>query len=165
MKELLLLILVLVVVITLIVSPVFLIAYFASLSRKNKQKKIIEQIPKHAEFKVAVRYNRGQQQSEILKIKAFQGSGILYVLDQKICFRDTLNKNPYDFDSNTAKIEWTGINIVNGFIQWFKVADHKTEYYFNVETGMFIWHIFSKKMTTKQAYNKLKSLLPTSSNV
>jgi len=165
MKELLLLILVIAVVVASPVLLLFLIAYLASASRRKKQKKIVEQIPKHAEFKVAVRYNKGQQQSEILKIKAFQGSGILYVLDQKICFRDTLNKTPYDFDNNTAKIEWTGINIANGFIQWFKVADHKTEYYFNVETGMFIWHISSKKMTTKQAYDKLKSLLPTNSNV
>jgi len=159
MKELLLLILVLVVVIILIVSPIFLIAYLASASRRKKQKKTLEQIPKHAEFKVAVRYNKGNQQDVFLKIKAFQGSGILYVLDQKICFRDTLNKNSYDFDRNNAKIEWIGVNIVNGFIQWFKIVDDKTEYYFNVETGMFIWSLSSKKMTTKQVYNKLKSLL------
>jgi len=159
MKELLILALILVVVITLIIGPIFLVAYIASQSRRKKQEKTLKQVPKQAEFKVAVRYNRGYQQDEVLKIKAFQGSGILYVLDQKICFRDTLNKNPYDFDLNNTKVEWIGVNLVNGFIQWFKIADDKTQYYFNVETGMFIWSLSSKRMTTKQLYNKLKSLM------
>jgi len=28
--------------------------------------------------------------------------------------------------------------IANGFIQWFKAVYDKAEYYFNVETGMFL---------------------------
>jgi len=146
-------------VVILVLSPILLIAYLANISRRRKQKKTLEQIPKQAEFKVAVRYNKGQQQDELIKIKAFQGSGILYVLDKKIYFRDNLNKNTHDFDSETVKAEWIGINIANGFIKWFKVADNQAEYYFNVETGMFIWHISSKKITTKQVYNKLNALL------
>jgi len=159
MLKTLLLIFLIAVVIASPVLLIFLIAYLANRSRRKKQKKTLEQIPEQATFKVAVRYNKGNQQDIFLKIKAFQGSGILYVLDQKICFRDTLNKSSYDFDPNNVKIEWIGVNIVNGFIQWFKIVDDKTEYYFNVETGMFIWHLSSKRMTTRQVYNKLKSLL------
>jgi len=159
MLEALLLILTIAVVVSSPVLLIFLIAYLASASRRKKQKKTLEQVPKQATFKVAVRYNKGNQQDVFLKIKAFQGSGILYVLDKKICFRDNLSKNSYEFDPNTIKMEWVGINVANGLIKWFKIADSKTEYYFNVETGMFIMHLSSKKLTTQQVYNKLKSLL------
>jgi hypothetical protein len=41
-------------------------------------------------------------------MKAFQGSGVLYVLDNKIIFQDTLNQNPYSFDLKQQQLTGLG---------------------------------------------------------
>ena len=140
------------------IGLIFLIAFLASQSRKKKQEAVLATLPEGAKLKAIVRYNKGRQQTKILKMKAFQGSGVLYVLDKKIIFQDTLNQNPYSFDLKTAAVNWVGINAANGALNWFKVSDEQTEYYFNVESGMFIWHTSSGKPTTEQICNNLKSL-------
>jgi len=68
-------------------------SFIDSLFSKYKSKKNLITNTKTSQTKIAVRYNKGNQQDVFLEIKAFQGSGILYVLDQKIYFTDTLNKN------------------------------------------------------------------------
>lgn len=133
---------------------IFLIAYLAAQSRKKKQKVLLEQIetPKYHAF---VRYNMGNTQNEFFKLKAFQGSGIIYIEDRKIVFRDTLNQHPHTFNLDQASIKWEDVNLVNGLLKWFSVSDETTKYFFNIDSGMFIFNTNSSKPTTKSVFDKL----------
>ena len=74
----------------LFILPIFLIfsiAYIASKSRQKKQNTLLDNVPINASMKVILRYNFGQSQDKFIKMKAFQGSGVLYVLDNQIHFR------------------------------------------------------------------------------
>jgi len=79
-------------------------------------------------------------------MKAFQGSGVLYVLDDKTQYITTNNPNDnFIFDLKTSQINWIGVNLTNGLLEWFQLKNGEKDYYFNVETGMFIFNINSKK--------------------
>lgn len=133
---------------------IFLIAYFAARSRKKKQKFLLEHIGS-PEYYAFVRYNTGNTQNEFFKIKAFQGSGIIYIEDRNIYFVDTLHQNPHVFSLDNSTIKWEDINIVNGLLKWFSVSDDTKKYFFNIETGMFIFNTNSAKPTTKNVFEKL----------
>ncbi|MDH0673437.1 MULTISPECIES: hypothetical protein [Empedobacter] len=136
---------------------IFGIAFWASKSREKKQNTLLAQVPPNAEFKAVLRYNFGNQQSKFWKMKAFQGSGVLYVLDDKIHYITTNNPNDnFTFDLKTSQINWIGVNLTNGLLEWFQLKNGEKDYYFNVETGMFIFNINSKKMKTTQVFNYLK---------
>lgn len=133
---------------------IFGIAFWASKSREKKQIALLAQVPTNADFKAVLRYNFGNQQSKFFKMKAFQGSGILYVLDDKIHYITTNNPNDnFIFDLKTSQINWIGVNLTNGLLEWFQLKNGKKDYYFNVETGMFIFNTNSKKMKTTQVFN------------
>ncbi|MFY7816222.1 MAG: hypothetical protein ACOVRK_13660 [Chryseobacterium taeanense] len=133
---------------------IFLIAYLAARSRKKKQKLLLEQIgiPEYYAF---VRYNMGNAQNEFFKIKAFQGSGMIYIEGESIHFIDTLHQNPHAFPLRESSIKWEDINIVNGLLKWFSISDHEKKYYFNIESGMFIFNLNSSKPTTKSVFERL----------
>ncbi|MDQ0591756.1 hypothetical protein QFZ37_000125 [Chryseobacterium ginsenosidimutans] len=133
---------------------IFLIAYLAARSRKKKQKILLEQIGT-PEYYAFVRYNMGNTQNEFFKLKAFQGSGIIYIEDRNIHFVDTLQKNPHIFSLDNSTIKWEDINIVNGLLKWFSVSDDVKKYFFNIETGMFIFNTNSSKPTTKSVFERL----------
>ena len=141
-------------IILLIPAIIFLIAYLAARSRKKKQKVLLEKIgtPLYYAF---VRYNMGNTQNEFFKLKAFQGSGILYVEGRNIYFEDTLHQNPHVFPMSESNIKWEDVNIVNGLLKWFSIADQEKKYYFNIESGMFIFNLDSSKPTTKSVFDKL----------
>lgn len=125
---------------------IFGIAFWASKSREKKQNTLLAQVPPNAEFKAVLRYNFGNQQSKFWKMKAFQGSGVLYVLDDKIHYITTNNPNDnFTFDLKTSQINWIGVNLTNGLLEWFQLKNGEKDYYFNFETGMFIFNINSKK--------------------
>jgi hypothetical protein len=133
---------------------IFLIAYLAARSRKKKQKALLEQIGT-PEYYAFVRYNMGNKQNEFFKVKAFQGSGILYVEGRNIHFVDTLHQNPHIFPLDDSSIQWVDINIVNGLLKWFSIEDSEKKYYFNIESGMFIFNTNSSKPTTRSVFEKL----------
>ncbi len=133
---------------------IFLIAYLAARSRKKKQKALLEKIDT-PEYYAFVRYNMGNTQNEFFKLKAFQGSGIIYVEGRNIHFVDTLHQNPHVFSLDESSIKWEDINIVNGLLKWFSVADLEKKYYFNIESGMFIFNTNSSKPTTKSVFDRL----------
>jgi hypothetical protein len=133
---------------------IFLIAYLAAQSRKKKQKILLEQIGT-PEYHAFVRYNMGNTQDQFFKLKAFQGSGIIYVEDRKIIFRDTLNQKPHTFALDESSIKWEDINLVNGLLKWFSVSDDTKKYFFNIDSGMFIFNTNSSKPTTKSVFDKL----------
>lgn len=140
--------------ILLIPAIIFLIAFFAARSRKKKQKVLLEQTGT-PEYYAFVRYNVGDTQNQFFKVKAFQGSGIIYVEDRKIVFKDTLNQNPYTFILDESSIQWEDVNIVNGLLKWFSVSDNTKKYFFNIDSGMFIFNTNSSKPTTKSVFDKL----------
>lgn len=133
---------------------IFLIAYLAAQSRKKKQKILLEQIGT-PEYHAFVRYNMGNTQDQFFKLKAFQGSGIIYIEDRKIIFKDTLNQNPHTFNLDESSIKWEDINLVNGLLKWFSVSDDTKKYFFNIDSGMFIFNTNSSKPTTKSVFDKL----------
>ncbi|MBW7676864.1 hypothetical protein [Chryseobacterium chendengshani] len=133
---------------------IFLIAYLAAQSRKKKQKMLLERIGT-PEYYAFVRYNMGNTQDQFFKLKAFQGSGIIYLEDRKIIFRDTLDQNPHTFILDECSIKWEDVNIVNGLLKWFSITDSTKKYYFNIDSGMFIFNTNSSKPTTKSVFDKL----------
>jgi hypothetical protein len=133
---------------------IFFIAYLAARSRKKKQQFLLEQIGT-PEYYAFVRYNMGNTQNEFFKIKAFQGSGMIYVEGRNIHFVDTLHRNPHVFPMDTSSIKWEDINIVNGLLKWFSIEDKEKKYYFNIESGMFIFNTNSSKPTTKSVFDRL----------
>lgn len=133
---------------------IFLIAYLAAQSRKKKQKILLEQIGT-PEYHAFVRYNIGNTQDKFFKLKAFQGSGIIYIEDRKIIFKDTLNQNPHTFILDECSIKWEDVNLVNGLLKWFSIADSTKKYFFNIDSGTFIFNTNSSKPTTKSVFDKL----------
>jgi hypothetical protein len=133
---------------------IFLVAYLAAQSRKKKQKVLLDEIGT-PEYHAFVRYNTGNTQNEFFKLKAFQGSGMIYIEDRKIIFRDTLNQNPYTFNLDESSIRWEDINLVNGLLKWFSVSDDTKKYFFNIDSGMFIFNTNSSKPTTKSVFDQM----------
>lgn len=146
--------LILIVLMVLPVSVILAIAYFTAQSRKKKQQQLLSEVPEN-DFHVFVRYNKGKQQDKILKVVGFQGSGVLYVKDNQLYFMDTLHQNPHTFDLKNSEVKWENVNIINGALRWFSVHDGTESYYFNIESGMFIWHTDSRKLKTKDVYEKV----------
>ncbi len=137
-----------------LIGGIFLIAFLAAQSRKKKQKKIIASLPSHAEFHAFVRFNRGDQQDKIIKLKAFQGSGVIYVVDDMAVFKSTTGFE-HTFDLRNAKVFWEGENLINGLLKWFSIKDDTEKLYLNVETGMFIFHTGGNKPTTRSIHDQL----------
>ncbi len=138
----------------LLIGGIFLIAFVAAQSRKKKQKKVMETLPPGVEFSAFVRFNRGNQQDKFLKLKAFQGSGIIYVLNENAVFKSTTGFE-HSFDLRNSKVFWEGENLVNGLLKWFSINDGQEKLYLNVETGMFIFHTGGNKPTTRSIHDQL----------
>lgn len=138
----------------LLIGGIFLIAYLAAQSRKKKQKKILESLPNNMDFYAFVRFNRGNQQDKVLKLKAFQGSGIIYVIEDKVIFKSTTGFE-HEFDLRNSKVFWEGENLINGLLKWFSINDGQEKLYLNVETGMFIFHTGGSKPTTRSIHDQL----------
>lgn len=154
MSSVIVLIIFFLIIIFSIPALIFLIAYIAARSRKKKQQALLAQIGT-PEYYAFVRYNMGNAQNEFFKIKAFQGSGILYVEGRNIHFTDTLHQNPHIFPMDESSIKWEDINIVNGLLKWFSIEDQTKKYFFNIESGMFIFNLDSSKPTTKSVFDRL----------
>lgn len=130
------------------------VAYFAAASRKRKQEALMKTIPTDVDFSAIVRYNKEDQQNRIIKIKAFEGSGVLYLQDKRVYFLSTTGFH-HKFDLTQTTIRWEGENLINGLLKWFSMQHGQEKIYFNVESGLFIFHTNSKKMTTKQIYERI----------
>lgn len=154
MTSIIALIIILLLFLLSIPAIIFLIAYLAARSRKKKQNLLLQEIGT-PEYYAFVRYNRGNAQNEFFKIKAFQGSGIIYIEGNHIHFIDTLHQHPHIFPLQESILKWEDINIVNGLLKWFSVQDQEAKYYFNIESGMFIFNLDSSKPTTQSVFERL----------
>lgn len=139
----------------LLLGSILLIAYLAAMSRKRKQNRLLKELPADAEFHAFVRYNRANVQGKFLKLKAFEGSGLLYIAGTKAIFRSTTGYY-HEFDILNSKILWEGENLVNGLLKWFSIDDGTEKLFLNVETGIFIFHTGAAgKATTRSIFDKL----------
>lgn len=154
MDSIIILIIILLLFLFSIPAIIFLIAYLAARSRRKKQNLLLQEIGT-PEYYAFVRYNMGNAQNEFFKIKAFQGSGIIYVEGREIHFVDTLHQNPHVFPMDESNIRWEDINIVNGLLKWFSIEDKEKKYFFNIESGMLIFNLDSSKPTTKSVFERL----------
>ncbi len=142
----------------LLLGAIVLVAYVAARSRKRKQNRLLKELPIDADFSAFVRYNSGSVQGKLLKLKAFEGSGLFYISDTKAIFKSTTGYY-HEFDILNSKIFWEGENLANGLLKWFSINDGKEKLFLNVETGMFIFHIGrSDKATTRSIYDKLTQI-------
>lgn len=139
-----------------IITAPFTIAGGAYLSRKLKRKKIEETLPPTAQLKKAVRINTQRKNDAFLKLKAFEYSGILYILDNKVCISGTKGQY-HEFDLGSSIIKWEGIQAQNGAMDWFTIKNNATNelIYINGETGMFIFRLSKTLPSTSQIYNDL----------
>lgn len=140
--------------IILLPFAIFLLAYLAAQSRKNKQKKLLQEVPSDTLFSACVRYNRDGTQDKLIKLKAFEGSGIIYIQENHFTFKSTKGLT-HTFDFKNTKIIWEGENLINGLLKWFSVNDGQLKLYLNMETGMFIFQTGNSKETTQSIYNNL----------
>lgn len=146
-------------IILLILSPVLLIiaiAFGASASRNSKRKKIQERLPANVKYQAPVRLNSEEAQHRFWKFKGFEFSGMIYIVDDKVCIEGTKGQQ-IAYHLPTAQISWEGVNAKSGLIEWFKISDNNTKpYYVNAETGTFVFSIGKQKYpSTPQIYSAL----------
>ncbi len=132
------------------------IATIAYVSRKKKRTLIEKDLPSNLFYTAPVRLNTPKQNAAVVKLKAFEYSGILYLEEDKICVKGTSGQFT-EFDLLKTEITWPGVQIQNGIIQWFCLEDKSTgqRLYVNAETGIFVFRLSSKLPSTKQVYEDL----------
>ena len=157
MFSLLVMLLGLIIFIILCCSIPVTVAAIAYASRKSKRKKIMETLPSDLTYSVPVRLNTPKQNDAVMKLKAFEYSGVLYIHDNKICIKGT--KGQYtEFNMTTCSIDWPGVQIQNGLIQWLCLTNNDLQrLYVNAETGLFIFRLSKKFPSTKEVFEYLKT--------
>jgi len=129
------------------------IAYY---SRKSKRNKIKQNMPSGVSYIANVRMNTPKKNDAVMKMKAFEFSGVLYLKDGKIIIEGTKGQHS-EFDLKTAEIAWPGVQIQNGLIQWFWLVDPATgeKLYINGETGLFVFRLSKKLPSTRDIFDYL----------
>src|SRR5690606_16238300 len=86
----------------ILLGGILLVAYFAARSRRVKQNSLLKEIPVDTDFHAFVRYNRADIQGKFLKLKAFEGSGLFYIVGTKGIFKSTTG-HYHEFDIINSK--------------------------------------------------------------
>lgn len=139
------------------VSTFFIIAVSDAKVREKNELFILESLPHDVVLKAVVRYNIGRPQGRFLKMKSFQGSGVLYVQGDKLIFKDILGNEDHTYDLETCKMSWVE-NKINGITNAFKVADHEAIIFFYIDKGVFIFKTIEENASTSDLYIRLKGL-------
>jgi hypothetical protein len=139
------------------VSIFFIIAISDAKVREKNELITLESLPHDVVLKAVVRYNIGRPQGRFLKMKSFQGSGVLYVQENKLIFKDILGNEDHVFDLETSKLSWVE-NKINGITNAFKVADHEAIIFFYIDKGVFIFKAIEQNASTSDLYLRLKEL-------
>ena len=139
------------------VSIFFIIAVSDAKVREKNELHTLESLPRDIILKAVVRYNIGRPQGRFLKMKSFQGSGVLYVQGDKLIFKDILGSEDHIYDLETCKMSWVE-NKINGITNAFKVADHEAIIFFYIDKGVFIFKAIEENASTSDLYIRLKEL-------
>ena len=143
------------------VSTFFIIAISDAKVREKNELYTLESLPDNITLKAVVRYNIGRPQGRFLKMKSFQGSGVLYVQGEQLIFKDILGNEDHTFDLQTCKMSWVE-NKINGITNAFKVADHEAIIFFYTDKGVF--KAIEENVSTSDLYIRLKELRKTIRN-
>ncbi len=143
------------------VSIFFVIAVSDAKVREKNELYTLESLPYNVTLKAVVRYNIGRPQGRFLKMKSFQGSGVLYVQGEQLIFKDILGNEDHTFDLQTCKMSWVE-NKINGITNAFKVADHEAIIFFYTDKGVF--KAIEENVSTSDLYIRLKELRKTIRN-
>jgi len=125
--------------------------------REKSALEIFNNLPPYIKDKWVVRYNIGRPQGRFLKMKNFQGSGVLYVENEKIKFEDVLGNESHNFSFDECKISWVE-NKINGITNAFKIVDSDRSMFFYIDKGMPIVNTIDGNESTSVLYSKLKSI-------
>ncbi len=150
-------ILILFLIFTVFMAAFFIIAVSDAKVREKNELYILENLPADVSLKAVVRYNIGRPQGRFLKMKSFQGSGVLYVQGEQLLFKDILGNEDHQFDLKSCKISWVE-NKINGITNAFKVVDHDISIFFYIEKGLFIFKAIEENASTSALYVRLKEL-------
>lgn len=140
-------------------SPILLIliivamAYF---SRRNKRKRLLENIPSTAKIKASVRINSAKFHSRVMKFQGFQCSGILYIDGENIVV-EGFKKEKLIFNMRQTRLLWEGTDFIKGgLMQWFGIESPTIgRYFINIETGILVLEL-GNKQSTQSLYNMLR---------
>ncbi|MFR9165152.1 MAG: hypothetical protein ACLVKO_02565 [Dysgonomonas sp.] len=147
--------LILIAFVLIIASIPVSISVIAYLSRKSKRKKIFETLPKDVSYTASVRLNTAKKNDAVVKLKAFEFSGVLYLKDNIVYVEGTKGQK-FEFDLKDSVITWPGIQVQNGAMQWFCIDNMKGQkLYVNAETGVFVFRLSSKMPSTRDIYQYL----------
>ena len=125
--------------------------------REKNELHTLKSLPEDIELKAVVRYNIGRPQGKFLKMKSFQGSGVLYVQGEQLIFKDILGNEDHVYNLNTCKLSWVE-NKINGITNAFKVADHEAIIFFYIDKGVSIFSTIEENASTSDLYIRLKEL-------
>lgn len=137
------------------VSIFFVIAVSDAKVREKNEIHTLKSLPEDIELKAVVRYNIGRPQGRFLKMKSFQGSGVLYKQEDQLIFKDILGNEDHAFDLQTCKLSWVE-NKINGITNAFKVADHEVIIFFYIDKGVSIFNAIEENASTSDLYIRLK---------
>lgn len=141
----------------------FFVAVSDAKVREKSTLEILKALPKSITDKWVVRYNIGRPQGRFLKMKTFQGSGVLYIDKNEIHFEDVLGNESHVFELDKCKISWVE-NKINGITNAFKIVDHDRAMFFYVEKGMFVVNSIEENASTSELYSYLKMLRKANKN-
>ncbi len=145
------------IIFVIICSVFFYTAVSDAKVREKSALEIYNSIPNSIPDKWIVRYNVGRPQGRFLKMKTFQGSGVLHVRNNEIHFEDVLGNETHTFNMSECKISWVE-NKINGITNAFKIVDHDKAMFFYVEKGMFFMNSMEENESTAELYAHLKIL-------
>lgn len=144
-------------------SIFFFVAVSDAKVREKSTLEILKALPNSITDKWVVRYNIGRPQGRFLKMKTFQGSGVLYIDKNEIHFEDVLGNESHVFNLLDCKISWVESKI-NGITNAFKIVDHDRSMYFYVEKGVSVVNSIEENASTSELYSYLKMLRKTTKN-
>lgn len=135
----------------------FIIAISDARVSEKSALELYNNLPSQIKHKWVVRYNIGRPQGRFLKMKTFQGSGILYVENDTIKFEDILGNESHSFNFEECKLSWVE-NKINGITNAFKIIDSDSSMFFYVDKGMPIVNTIDGNESTSVLFSKLKTI-------
>jgi hypothetical protein len=125
--------------------------------REKSALELYKSLPIYIKDKWVVRYNIGRPEGRFLKMKTFQGSGVLYVQDNQIMFEDILGNETHHFSMDNCKISWVE-NKINGITNAFKIVDNDKAMFFYVDKGAPLVHTIDENESTSELYSRIKTI-------
>lgn len=135
----------------------FIVAISDAKVREKSAEELLKSLPSTITNKWIVRYNVGRPQGRFLKMKNFQGSGVLYVENNLIIFEDILDNETHTFSFDDLKISWVE-NKINGITNAFKIVDPNKVMFFYVDKGLPLVNTIDGNESTAELYSRLKTI-------